>query len=96
MFNDSYRHKTVFLTGHTGFKGSWLAYWLKQLGANVVGYSLPAPTTPSHHALLNLDQSETLADLNNVPELTKAMQTAQPDIVIHMAAQPLVRESYRT
>lgn len=96
MFNDIYRHKTVFLTGHTGFKGSWLAYWLKQLGAQVVGYSLPAPTTPSHHALLKLDQPETLVDLNNVPELIKAMQTAQPDIVIHMAAQPLVRESYRT
>ncbi|WP_375447432.1 CDP-glucose 4,6-dehydratase [uncultured Fibrella sp.] len=95
MFNDIYRNKTVFLTGHTGFKGSWLAYWLKQLGAHVVGYSLPAPTTPSHHALLALGQSETLADLNNVPELTKAMQEAKPDIVIHMAAQPLVRESYR-
>ncbi len=96
MFNDIYRNKTVFLTGHTGFKGSWLAYWLKQLGAQVVGYSLPAPTTPSHHALLALAQAETLADLNNVPELMKAMQTARPDIVIHMAAQPLVRESYRT
>lgn len=105
MFNDIYRNKTVFLTGHTGFKGSWLAYWLQQLGARVVGYSLPAPTTPSHHALLALNQSErssvgqplveTLADLNNVPELTKAMHAAQPAIVIHMAAQPLVRESYR-
>ncbi len=95
MFNDTYRNKTVFLTGHTGFKGSWLAYWLKQLGANVVGYSLPAPTTPSHHALLNLEQPETLADLNNLPELIRAVQTARPDVVIHMAAQPLVRESYR-
>ena len=106
MFNDTYRNKTVFLTGHTGFKGSWLAYWLRQLGANVVGYSLPAPTTPSHYALLAgmpyfQDRTyqpiaETLANLSNVPELTKAMQTARPDIVIHMAAQPLVRESYRT
>jgi len=96
MFNDIYRNKTVFLTGHTGFKGSWLAYWLHQLGAQVVGYSLPAPTTPSQYELLHLNQPETLADLNNVPVLVKAMQSAQPDMVIHMAAQPLVRESYRT
>ena len=52
MFQNAYRNKTIFLTGHTGFKGSWLAYWLRQLGANVVGYSLPAPTVPSHHDLL--------------------------------------------
>nr|ARK10401.1 CDP-glucose 4,6-dehydratase [Fibrella sp. ES10-3-2-2] len=96
MFNDIYRRKTVFLTGHTGFKGSWLAYWLHQLGAQVVGYSLPAPTTPSQYDLLHLNQPETLADLNNVPVLVKAMQSAQPDMVMHMAAQPLVRESYRT
>ena len=111
MFNDSYRNKTIFLTGHTGFKGSWLAYWLRQLGATVVGYSLPAPTTPSHHALLldmfgRLDMpylgdmayliTETLANLSDVPALMKAMQDAKPDLVIHMAAQPLVRESYRT
>ncbi|MBO0937895.1 CDP-glucose 4,6-dehydratase [Fibrella sp. HMF5335] len=96
MFQDTYRNKTVFLTGHTGFKGSWLAYWLRQLGATVVGYSLPAPTVPSHHALLGLGQAETLANLNDLGTLTQAMQAAQPDIVFHMAAQPLVRESYRT
>lgn len=96
MFNDSYRDKTVFLTGHTGFKGSWLAYWLRQLGATVVGYSLPAPTMPSHYGLLALDMVETLADINDVPRLIQAMQAAKPDLVIHMAAQALVRESYRT
>ncbi|MBO0932745.1 CDP-glucose 4,6-dehydratase [Fibrella aquatilis] len=96
MFNDAYRNKTVFLTGHTGFKGSWLAYWLRQLGATVVGYSLPAPTVPSHHGLLGPGFPETLANLNDLSILTRAMQAAQPDIVFHMAAQPLVRESYRT
>jgi CDP-glucose 4,6-dehydratase len=101
MFNNTYHKKTVFLTGHTGFKGSWLAHWLGQLGASVYGYSLPAPTEPSHHVLLrealkHMPHAETLANINDVPTLTRAMQNAEPDIVIHMAAQPLVRESYQT
>ena len=55
MFNDVYRGKNVLITGHTGFKGSWLSYWLAKIGANVVGYSKEIPTKPSHFELLNLD-----------------------------------------
>jgi CDP-glucose 4,6-dehydratase len=112
MFNNTYANKTVFLTGHTGFKGSWMAYWLRELGARVVGYSLPPPTVPSHYELLRKSENqmpypgamasdfqppvETFADINDLPALTRTMQAAQPDMVVHMAAQPLVRESYQT
>ena len=95
LFADQYRNKTVLLTGHTGFKGSWLAYWLHQLGANVVGYSLPAPTQPSHWELLDLPIASEIGNINDLPRLQSVFANYQPDIVIHMAAQPLVRYSYR-
>jgi CDP-glucose 4,6-dehydratase len=95
LFSDIYRNKTVLLTGHTGFKGSWLAFWLHQLGANVVGYSLPAPTEPSHWALLQLPIADEVGNINNLASLQGAFQSVQPDIAIHMAAQPLVRHSYQ-
>lgn len=89
--------RRVFLTGHTGFKGSWLALWLGQLGAKVSGYALAPPTEPSLFALANIDDSlvqHTLADIRDLDAVKRAMASAKPDIVIHMAAQPLVREGY--
>ena len=88
--------KNVFVTGHTGFKGSWLSLWLLQLGARVTGYALQPSTNPSLFEVANVEQGMTsiLGDIRNGTLLTKAMQQAGPDIVIHMAAQPLVRRSY--
>lgn len=90
--------KKVFLTGHTGFKGGWLALWLQQLGADVRGYSLPAATTPAlwNVAGLNREVAGYLADIRDAKALTEAVQAFQPDVVFHLAAQPLVREAYRT
>lgn len=96
LFADQYRNKTVFITGHTGFKGSWLAYWLHQLGANVVGFSLPAPTEPAHWSMLSLPIDEAIGDIRHLPKMEAALQRTQPDIVFHLAAQPLVRQSYQT
>ena len=95
FFADQYRNKTVLLTGHTGFKGSWLAYWLTQLGARVVGYSLPAATEPSHWKLLQLSIDDQVGTINDQSRLKEVFSASQPDIVIHMAAQSLVRHSYQ-
>lgn len=88
--------KRVFLTGHTGFKGSWLSLWLQQLGASVTGYSLAPPTSPSlFEAARVAEGMQSLhGDIRNLPALREAMQAAQPEIVVHMAAQSLVRHSY--
>ncbi len=94
-FKDFYQGKKVLVTGHTGFKGSWLSLWLRELGAELSGYSLPTPTDPSLYSILNLDFPETLADINDQAALVKHLQTHQPEIIFHLAAQPLVRESYR-
>ncbi len=89
--------KRVFLTGHTGFKGSWLCLWLQSLGANVSGYALAPLTNPSLYNLAKVDDliESTIADVRDEGALRSAMQNMNPDIVIHMAAQPLVCESYR-
>lgn len=94
LFGGIYKDKTVLVTGHTGFKGSWLVYWLEKIGANVIGYSLPAPTEPSHIGLLNLDIISIIGDIRNVELLNHTFATYKPDIVFHLAAQPLVRLSY--
>lgn len=90
--------RRVLLTGHTGFKGGWLALWLRMLGADVQGYALPAPTTPSlwEEARLAELAPGTLADIRDGARVTAAVMTFQPDIVMHLAAQPLVRTSYET
>ena len=89
--------RSVFVTGHTGFKGGWISLWLSRLGAEVHGYSLAPPTTPSFFSETQLQkrlQSSTIGDIRDLAKLTSAVQTAKPSIVIHMAAQPLVRQSY--
>ncbi len=98
MINKSFWHdKRVFLTGYTGFKGSWLSLWLSMLGARVTGYALAANTTPSLFELARVEHvihQSVLGDINDLANLELAMQQARPDIVIHMAAQALVRDSY--
>lgn len=91
-----WQNKKVFVTGHTGFKGSWLSHWLVSMGAKVHGYALPAPTAPSLYELTKLTDliSETIADVRAGDELKAALLGFAPDIVFHMAAQPLVRDSY--
>jgi CDP-glucose 4,6-dehydratase len=86
--------KTILVTGHTGFKGSWLASWLVQLGAKVVGYSLPSQTEPSHIEHLNLDMVSIHGDIRDGDSLKKVFLNHKPEIVFHMAAQSLVRASY--
>ncbi len=95
LFADQYRHKTVLLTGHTGLKGSWLAYWLHQLGARVIGYALPPPTEPNHWQLINSPIENRIGDINDQAHMQAVFTQAQPDLVIHMAAQALVRHSYQ-
>jgi CDP-glucose 4,6-dehydratase len=95
LFGGVYRGRRVLVTGHTGFKGSWLALWLQQLGANVCGLALPAQGTPNHHALLNLPLPEALVDLRDAAAVRAALQRFAPEVVFHLAAQPLVRRGYR-
>lgn len=92
-----WQNKRVFITGHTGFKGSWLALWLHSLGAKVYGYALPPNSTPSLFEVANIEpllSGHTLADIRNFDALSQAISRAKPDIVFHLAAQPLVRRSY--
>lgn len=97
MTPEFWRRKHVFLTGHTGFKGSWMALWLQNLGANVTGYALQPPTIPSLYeiAAVGDGMSSVVADIRDLATLQMALQAAEPEIVIHMAAQPLVRYSYQ-
>ncbi|MEK7992557.1 MAG: CDP-glucose 4,6-dehydratase [Planctomycetota bacterium] len=92
-----YSGKRVFLTGHTGFKGAWMCLWLGALGAKVTGYALDPPTDPSLFDLCGIEKliKSVIADVRDRETLVKAMRAAKPEIVIHMAAQPLVRDSYK-
>lgn len=98
MTNDNkfWHGRRVFITGHTGFKGSWLCLWLSSLGAKISGYALEPPTNPSLFELAGVGElvTSTIADVRDSAELQRALQAAKPEIVIHMAAQPLIRESY--
>jgi len=89
--------RKVFVTGHTGFTGGWACLWLQSIGAIVEGYSLPPETTPSLYVAAGLDSDVegTLADICDYPRLLAAMQAFGPSLVLHLAAQPLVRRSYR-
>lgn len=88
--------KSVMVTGHTGFKGGWLSLWLQQLGARVHGYSLPAATQPAlfHEAKIAEGMAHVEGDIRDLPHLQSCMVTAKPEIVFHLAAQALVRQSY--
>lgn len=89
--------KRVFVTGHTGFKGAWLCLWLTQLGAEVFGYALEPPTKPSLFSLARLHEALSahfIADIREDQTLARAVQQARPEIIFHLAAQPLVRHSY--
>ena len=91
---DFWRGKRVFLTGHTGFKGGWVSLWLQTLGAELTGFALQSPTQPSLFEEANVADGmhSITGDIRDLPTLQQAMQAAQPEIVIHMAAQPLVRD----
>jgi CDP-glucose 4,6-dehydratase len=89
--------KRVFVTGHTGFKGGWMATWLSDMGARVAGYGLKPDTDPSYFTTCRLDRylQSTIGDVRDKDEVRRAMQAQEPDVVFHMAAQALVRRSYR-
>lgn len=93
MVHEIYKGKKVFITGHTGFKGSWLAMWLHQIGAVVTGYALP-PEELSHFNLLKLPIKNYFQNINDEKILANAIKESKPDIIFHLAAQPLVRDSY--
>jgi len=95
QFAGIYRGKRVLVTGHTGFKGSWLSLWLHELGANVIGISLPPEGSPSHWDLLSLPIDDHLLDIRDAEALNEIFEQVQPEVVFHLAAQPLVRRSYR-
>jgi CDP-glucose 4,6-dehydratase len=92
-----WRGKRVFLTGHTGFKGGWLSLWLQHLGASLTGYSLVPPTNPSLFELARVAEGmhSIEGDIRDLEAFKAALNDAKPEIVIHMAAQPLVRDSYQ-
>ncbi len=94
--SEFWKSKSVFLTGHTGFKGSWASLWLVHLGARVTGYSLPPPTHPSLFEAARVSEGidNHLGDVRDADMLLAALEAAQPEVVLHMAAQPLVRQSY--
>lgn len=96
MNTEFWRGKRVLLTGHTGFKGSWLSLWLQSMGAQVVGYALAPPTNPSLFEVAEVGQGMTsiIGDIRDLEHLRRVFAEHQPEIVIHMAAQPLVRYSY--
>lgn len=94
LFGSIYKDKVCLITGHTGFKGSWLAFWLHKMGAKVVGYALEPHTSPSHFDLLENNYISVIGDINNTKLLNKTFTKHQPDIVFHLAAQALVRDSY--
>ena len=97
MFNDFYKGKRVFITGHTGFKGSWLALWLNTLGAEVKGYALTPYTRDDHFLAARVDRlcSTVIGDVRDFTRLKEEVNNFQPDVIFHLAAQSLVRLSYK-
>lgn len=97
MSTSFWKNRNVFLTGHTGFKGGWTALWLSHLGAKVTGFSLDPPTSPNFFNEINLSgflSDSIIGDIRDFEKLSKAIKDSKPSIIFHMAAQPLVRESY--
>jgi CDP-glucose 4,6-dehydratase len=94
--SEFWKEKKVFLTGHTGFKGSWMSLWLQQMGADVMGYALTPDSVPDLFTVAHVGagMESVIGDIRDLEHITKSMNTFNPDILIHMAAQPLVRKSY--
>lgn len=95
LFGGIYRGKRVLITGHTGFKGSWLAFWLRKMGAQVYGISLAPETHPAHYELLSVDYHSIIHDINDRNGLAELIRDIDPEVVFHLAAQALVRHSYQ-
>ncbi|MEI7993893.1 MAG: CDP-glucose 4,6-dehydratase [Methylococcaceae bacterium] len=94
LFENAYKGKKVIITGHTGFKGSWLSLILKKMGADVLGYSLTPPTSPSHFDCFNWGGESVIGDIRDLENMSKVFQKFNPDVICHLAAQPIVRQSY--
>ncbi|MBD3272019.1 MAG: CDP-glucose 4,6-dehydratase [Elusimicrobia bacterium] len=96
LFNKCYKGKRVLVTGHTGFKGSWLSLWLKELEADVTGYSLYLPSDPCHFSAIGLEAiiNHIIGDVRDFEHLNQVFESIKPEIVFHLAAQPIVRISY--
>ncbi|WGI24896.1 CDP-glucose 4,6-dehydratase [Halomonas alkaliantarctica] len=94
QFDDMYRGKRVLITGHTGFKGSWLTLWLHELGAEVIGLALSPENQPNHWDLLQLSIDDHRADIRDRDAIRRVIRDSQPEMIFHLAAQPLVRRSY--
>ncbi len=96
MFNNVFKNKTVFVTGHTGFKGSWLCIWLKELGAKVIGYALEPYTEKDNFVVTKLQEKiiHIIGDIRDFHNLNNVFDSYRPEFIFHLAAQPLVRESY--
>ena len=92
-----FRNKKVFVTGHTGFKGSWLCRMLVNAGAVVTGYSLQPPTNPNLFGMAGLEgkMNSVIGDIRELDHLKRTFEEARPEIVLHLAAQPIVRDSYK-
>jgi len=95
LFSQTYSNRRVLITGHTGFKGSWLALWLTELQAVVTGLALAPATQPNHWDLLDLQIQDIRGDIRDTSTVRQAFDASRPEIVFHLAAQPLVRRSYR-
>ena len=97
VFNNFYKGKRVLVTGHTGFKGSWLCRILINAGAQVLGYSLEPPTEPNLFTLAGIEKNidHVIGDIRDLNKLNEVFDRFQPEIVLHLAAQPIVRESYK-
>ena len=98
MFNEIYKNKTILITGHTGFKGSWLSLWLTHIGAKVVGISVDIPSIPSNFIASSLEGiiTDYRVDIRDLKAVSSIVSRVQPDFVFHLAAQALVRPSYES
>ncbi len=96
LFGSVFQDKTILVTGHTGFIGSWLSLWLTMLGSNVIGYSLKPPTSPSLFEILDLEKNlqHNIGDIRSISDLEKTINDNKPSFIFHLAAQPLVYTSY--
>ena len=97
ILDRTFKNKKIIITGHTGFKGSWLALWLTNLGANVLGISNNIPTKPSHYKLLNIEKkiNSKKVDVQKFKKVKKIIKKFKPDFIFHLAAQSIVKKSYK-